>query len=80
MNGMSQLLGIVGIAVAVAVASFSSDVAATLGVTTLVIAGFVAIGVLVGAAVATRYSRGALQSGRAPSLDATPAISPLQEQ
>ncbi|MGE4064058.1 MAG: hypothetical protein AB7E79_11890 [Rhodospirillaceae bacterium] len=80
MNGITKLVGIAGIAVAAAVASFHGDVALALGVTALVVAGFTAVAILVGAAVATRHSRISPESGRAPVMDATPVISPLQEQ
>jgi len=80
MNGLARLIGIAVIAVAAATASFQADVALALGVTALVIAGFIAVVILVGAAVATRHSRVSTEARRAPALDATPAISPLQEQ
>jgi hypothetical protein len=80
MNGLSKLIGIAGIAAAIAVASFRADIAIALGVTGLIIAGFFSVAILVGAAVATRYTRAARENGRAPVLDATPVISPLQEQ
>lgn len=80
MNGMTKLVGIAVIAATAAVASFQGDVALALGVTALVIAAFTAVAILVGAAVATRQARGLAESGRAPAMDATPVISPLQEQ
>jgi hypothetical protein len=80
MNGITKLVGIAVIAVAAATASFQDDVALALGVTALVIAAFTAVAILVGAAVATRHSRPSAENGRAPALDATPVISPLQEQ
>lgn len=80
MNGLSKLIGIAGIAAAIAVASFRTDIAVALGVTALAIAGLTAVAILVGAAVATRYTRPAKENGRAPVLDAAPVISPLQEQ
>ncbi|MCC6913428.1 MAG: hypothetical protein IT566_06975 [Rhodospirillaceae bacterium] len=80
MNGLSKLIGVAGIAAAVAVASFHSDIAVALGITVLVVAALTAVAILVGAAVATRHSRAATENGRASALDATPAISPLQEQ
>jgi hypothetical protein len=80
MNGLTKLTGIAAVAFLVAVASFQDDVALALGVTALVIAAFTAIAILVGAAVATRHPRASTETGRAPVLDASPVISPLQEQ
>jgi hypothetical protein len=80
MTGYTKLIGIAAIAVAAATASFQDDVALALGVTALVAAAFTAVAILVGAAVATRQSRPSVETGRAPVLDATPVISPLQEQ
>ncbi len=79
-NGLSKVIGIAGIAAVIAVASFRTDIAVTLGVTALAIAGLTAVAILVGAAVATRHTRAATENRRAPALDATPVISPLQEQ
>ncbi len=80
MNEMTKLAGAAAVAVAGAAASFQGDVAFVLGVTTMVAAGFTAVAIIVGAAVATRHSRPVLESGRAPQVDATPVISPLQKQ
>lgn len=80
MNGMTKLYAIAAVAAVAAVASFQADIAVALGVTALVVAGFTAVGILVGAAVATRNARAVTENGRAPALDATPVISPLQEQ
>jgi hypothetical protein len=80
MNGFTKLVGIAVIAVAAAAASFQDDVALALGVTALAAAAFTAVAILVGAAVATRHSRPSTENARAPALDATPVISPLQEQ
>jgi hypothetical protein len=80
MNGFTKLVGVAVIAVAAATASFQDDVALALGVTALVAAAFMAVAVLVGAAVATRHARPSTETRRAPALDATPVISPLQEQ
>ena len=75
-----KLFGIAAGAVALAVASFQADVALALGVTALVVAGFLAVAVLVGAAVATRNARSSTESRRAAAMDTAPAISPLQER
>jgi hypothetical protein len=80
MNGLTKLVGIAVIAAAAAIASFQGDIAFALGVTALVVAGFTAVAILVGAAVATRHTQPSTESGRAPSMDAAPVISPLQEQ
>ncbi len=80
MNGLSKLIGVAGVAVLLAITSFRSDIAFALGVTALVVAGLTAVAILVGAAVATRHTRAAAENGRAPVLDAAPAVSPLQEQ
>lgn len=79
-SGLTKLCGIAVAAIVAAVASFHGDIAVALGVTALVVAGFTAVAILVGAAVATRQSRAAAENGRAPALDGTPVISPLQEQ
>jgi hypothetical protein len=80
MNGFTKLMGIAAIAIVAATASFQDDLALALGVTALVAAAFTAVAILVGAAVATRHPRPTPESGRAPALDPTPVISPLQEQ
>lgn len=81
MNSMRKLVGFAVVAVAVAIASFHGDIALALGVTALVLAAFVGVAILVGAAVSTRPHHDILESGRSPALaDAAPQISPLQKQ
>lgn len=80
MNGLTKVCGIAAIAVVAAIASFQGGIAFALGVSVVMIAGFTAIAILVGAAVSTRHARPVTESGRAPVLDAAPVISPLQEQ
>jgi len=80
MNGLAKLCGVAAVAVIAAIASFQGSIAFALGVSVVMIAGFIAIAILVGAAMSTRHSRPVAESGRAPVLDAAPAISPLQEQ
>lgn len=78
MNAQTKLIAVAAIAVTSAVASFQSDVALALGIGAFVAAVFTGIAVLVGAAVATRNTRPVMEKGRAPILDAAPAISPQE--
>lgn len=80
MNGFTKLCGIAAGVAATALFSFQDEMAMTMGIAALAAVGFIAVTVLVGAAVATRQPRSAPEAGRASVMDATPVISPLQEQ
>lgn len=80
MNAQMKLIAVAAVSVTAAVASFRTDVALYLGIAALLAGAFIAVAVLVGAAVSTRNARPVTEKGRASVMDAAPVSAPLQEQ
>lgn len=79
MNAQTKLITVAVVALTAAVASFQSDLALALGIGAFFAAAFIAIAVVVGAAVATRHTRPVTEKGRAPVMDAAPIVTPQQQ-